>query len=89
VICNWTNIRQMLTAAGLRCPQEVGCACLCLFKPTPNLAGVASNMGLVGERVAGLLATLMRTERRGIPELATNTYVQGIWYDGSSAPHRK
>jgi LacI family transcriptional regulator len=89
VLCNWTNIRTMLTSAGFRVPQDLGCACLCLPKQTPSLAGIVSNMGLVGERVAALLATLMRTERRGVPALATTTYVQGIWYDGSSAPQRK
>lgn len=89
VICNWTNIRPMLGAAGYRCPEDIACACLCLRRRNRSVAGVVSNMGLVGERVAGLLATLMRTERRGIPELATATLVNGIWNDGATAPLRK
>lgn len=88
VICNWTNIRTMLSLAGYRCPDEVACACLSLSRRAPTLAGVVSNMGLVGQRVAALLATLMRAERRGVPELATTTLVNGIWHDGSSAPAR-
>ncbi len=89
VLCNWTNIRDMIERAGYRVPDEVACACLCLSRKNPRLAGIVSNMGLVGERVASLLATLLRTERRGIPERATDSYVQGKWYDGASAPLRK
>jgi LacI family transcriptional regulator len=88
VICNWTNIRGMLTAAGYGVPNEIACACLCLSRKNPALAGVVSNMGLVGQRAATLLATLLRSERRGLPALATTTLVQGNWYDGSSAPLR-
>lgn len=88
VLCNWTNIRTMVEAAGFRCPEEVACACLCLARRSPSTAGIVANMDLVGQRVAALLATLMRTERRGVPALATTTYVQGNWYDGPSAPSR-
>jgi LacI family transcriptional regulator len=88
VVCNWTNIKPMLAEAGYRCPQDIACACLCLTRRNANLAGIVSNMDLVGQRVVALLATLIRTERRGIPALATTTYVQGDWYDGSSAPPR-
>lgn len=86
VICNWTNIKTMVTGSGFRCPEDVACACVCLPRKHPTLAGVVANMDLVGQRVASLLATLMRTERRGIPALATTTYVQGTWHDGPSAP---
>lgn len=88
VICNWTNIKPMLAMAGYRVPHDIACACLCLSRRNPSLAGIVANMDLVGQRVTALLATLMRTERRGIPELATTTYVQGVWYDGTSAPAR-
>ncbi|HEU5077675.1 MAG TPA: LacI family DNA-binding transcriptional regulator [Opitutaceae bacterium] len=88
VVCNWTNIRTMITDGGFRMPQQVACACICLSRKNPALAGIVSNMGMVGERVTTLLATLLRTERRGVPELATHTYVEGKWYDGASAPLR-
>jgi LacI family transcriptional regulator len=88
VVCNWTNIRTMLVGAGFRCPDDVACACLCLGRRNPSLAGMLANMNLVGQRSAALLATLMRSERRGIPPSATTTYVQGNWYDGTSAPPR-
>lgn len=88
VLCNWTSIQKMVTSAGFNCPGDVACACLCLPRRHPELAGLSANMDLVGQRVAALLASLMRAERRGVPELATNTYVQGVWYDGPSASPR-
>ncbi len=89
VICNWTSIRQMLGDAGFQVPQDIACACLCLARKNAALAGIVSNMGLVGQRAATLLATLLRSERRGSIPLATTTLVQGNWYDGSSAPLRE
>lgn len=88
VVCNWTYIRTMVAEAGYRCPEDIACACLCLGRRNSALAGLVANMDLVGQRSAALLATLMRSERRGIPASATTTYVQGIWYDGTSAPPR-
>lgn len=89
VICNWTSIRQLLADAGYSVPHEIACACLCLSRKTSALAGIVSNMGLVGQRASTLLATLLRSERRHATTLATTTLVQGNWYDGSSAPLRE
>lgn len=88
VLCNWANIRAMITASGHRCPEDVACAGLCISKPTPGLAGIVSNMDLVGQRVMSLLATLLRSEQRGIPGIITHTRVKGDWHDGASAPHK-
>jgi DNA-binding LacI/PurR family transcriptional regulator len=89
VICNWTSIRQLLADAGYKVPRDIACACLCLSRKNAALAGIVSNMGLVGQRASTLLATLLRSERRHAPTLATTTLVQGNWYDGSSAPLRE
>lgn len=86
VMCNWLNIPELLTEAGLRVPDEVACACLCLLEPRPTLAGVVPNLPLIGTNAVSLLATLLRADERGVPETATTTYVQGIWQDGASAP---
>jgi hypothetical protein len=88
VICNWTSIRQLLAEAGYKVPHEIACACLCLSRKNTALAGIVSNMGLVGQRASTLLATLLRSERHHTAPLATTTLVQGNWYDGSSAPLR-
>jgi LacI family transcriptional regulator len=88
VACNWATIRSMVRQAGFPCPAAIACCCLCLVQPTPSLAGVITNLDLVGRRAVALLAGLLRHERRGIPALATQTYVEGTWHDGPSAPAR-
>jgi hypothetical protein len=79
----------LLADAGYKVPRDIACACLCLSRKNAALAGIVSNMGLVGQRASTLLATLLRSERRHAPTLATTTLVQGNWYDGSSAPLRE
>lgn len=86
LLCNWANVRTLITQAGFSCPEQVACAGLCISKPTPGLAGIVSNMDLVGQRVMSLLASLLRSEQRGSSECVTNTRVKGNWHDGSSAP---
>lgn len=88
VLCNWTNIRRMVGMAGYDCPREVACACLCLTRPMAALAGVVANLDLVGQRVVSLLAALLRSEQRGLPDSATSTFVEGYWHDGTSAPKK-
>jgi hypothetical protein len=50
------------------------------------LAGIVANMDMVGQRAVSLLASLLRSEQRGLPESATATFVEGHWHDGASAP---
>ncbi len=88
VICNWASIRRLVHAGGLACPQSVACACLCLRQPSPSLAGVVANLGLVGSQLTGMLAALLQSEQYGVPAAPTRSYVEGIWHDGASAPQR-
>ncbi|MFA5264603.1 MAG: LacI family DNA-binding transcriptional regulator [Opitutaceae bacterium] len=88
ILCNWTNIRNMIERAGFECPREVACACVCLPRRTRNLAGIVTNLEGVGERVTSLLVALLRMEQKGVPDFATRTYVRGKWSDGSSASPR-
>lgn len=88
VISNWTNIRRLLRAGGVRCPEEGACACMCLHQATPSLAGVVANLELVGSQVTRMLAALLRSEQYGVPETPTSTYVEGFWHDGGAAPPR-
>ncbi len=89
VLCNWTNIRAMIRAAGYACPGEVACACLCLPQPTPGLAGIVANFELVARQAIALLAAQLSIASHGTPPLATHTYVEGHWHHGTSAPQRR
>lgn len=88
VICNWGNTDRLLALAGLRVPQEVACACLCITKPFEHLAGIVPNLRLVGERAVSLIATQLKSGEFGVPEFASVTNVQSIWKDGATAPAR-
>lgn len=86
VLCNWSVIGDMLLSAGLLVPQEVACASLCLLDRSSGLAGVCPNPGVVGAKAVSLVAALLKSGERGVPQFASRTYVKSAWQDGSSAP---
>ena len=88
VLCTWATIADMIREAGFDCPGKVACASLCLSKPDPAVAGIVASLEPVGEQAASLLVAALRAETRGIPSLATATYVRGTWFDGATAPNR-
>ena len=90
VLCNWNSIQFMLEQEGLRVPEKVACACLCLCAPfVPGLAGVKPHLHLLGERAVSIVVAQLKTTERGVPECASSIYVQSVWQDGASAPQRR
>lgn len=85
VLCNWYIIDELLEAAGLRVPDEVACACLCLLDKSTRLAGVCPNLQMVGAKAMSLLTTLLKSGDRGVPEFASRTYVRSYWQEGQTA----
>ncbi len=88
VLCNRTNIDELILAAGLRVPGEVACASLSLLDEGAPLAGIFPNPRLVGAKAISLVTTLLKSGERGVPEFASRTYVTSRWQDGASAPPR-
>jgi LacI family transcriptional regulator len=88
VLCNWSNVDLICQEAGLRVPDEVACAGLCLCEPMPGAAGVVTNMGVVGREAVSTLARLLRSGQRGLPEYPVRTFIEGYWQDGPTAPAR-
>jgi LacI family transcriptional regulator len=89
VLCNWGNIDQLLQAEGLRIPEDIACASLCLCDPvTTGLAGVRPNLHLVGERAVSIVVAQLKSTERGLPDFPSSIYVQSVWQDGPSAPPR-
>jgi LacI family transcriptional regulator len=90
VLCNWMSIQLMLENEGLRVPDEVACACLCLCGEAPaNLAGIRPHLDLLGERVVSIVVSQLKSGQLGLPESASSVYVQSIWQEGPSAPARR
>jgi LacI family transcriptional regulator len=89
VLCNWMSVRTIITQAGLRVPDDVACACLCLCETAdPFLAGVRPHLHLVGERAVSIVVTQLKSGQPGLPEVPSSIYVQSTWQDGPSAPPR-
>lgn len=89
VLCNWATIRNMLEREGLRVPDDVACASLCICDPrSASMAGVRPYLNLVGERAVSIVVAQLKTSERGLPEFPSSIYVQSVWQDGDSAPRR-
>jgi len=88
VVSNWSEILPMVQATGLRVPDELACACLCLNDPDPRVAGVLQNHHAVGRRAAEAAAVAAKSNQRGIPSRPAAVYIAGRWQDGASAPRR-
>ncbi len=86
VLCNWSVIGEMLRAAGLLVPEQVACASLCLLDRGSELAGVCPNPGVVGAKAVSLVAAMLKSGERGVPQFASRTFVKSSWQDGASAP---
>ena len=79
----------MLEREGVRVPDEVACACLCICDPASEpMAGVRPYLNLVGERAVSIVVAQLKTSERGLPESPSSIYVQSVWQDGASAPRR-
>ena len=91
VICNWLSVRRIIEQAGLRVPDDVACACLCLCNDSApaGLAGVRPHLHLVGERAVSIVVTQLKSGQPGLPEVPSSIYVQSTWQDGPSAPSRR
>jgi LacI family transcriptional regulator len=90
VLCNWGSIQQLLRREGLRVPDDIACASLCVCDPVPaGLAGVRPYLDLVGERAVSIVVAQLKSTERGLPDFPSSIYVQSVWQDGDSAPPRR
>jgi len=89
VLSNWTALGLYLSGAGLRVPEDVACACLCLPEGLTDLAGVQPNLHMVGVKAVSLLTSQLKQGSRGISEFPSSTYVRSRWQDGQTAPRHK
>jgi LacI family transcriptional regulator len=89
VICNWSIIQSMLESEGLKVPEQVACAGLCLCDDSPpGLAGIRPDLQMLGERAVSIVVGQLKSAERGSPEFPSSLYVQSVWENGTSAPPR-
>lgn len=88
VLSNWSNMPELLRAAGFAVPAEVGLATLDQNPTRGATAGIRQSHDVVGERAVEGLALLMKTNQRGMIRLPNMTFVDGWWQDGPELPPR-
>jgi LacI family transcriptional regulator len=89
VLSNWSTMPELLRAAGLQVPADVGVATLDFNPRRGPVAGIRQSHELVGERAVEALALLMKTNQRGLIRLPNATQVNGVWQDGPDLPPRR
>jgi LacI family transcriptional regulator len=89
VISNWNNFPAILRLAGLRPPHEVVTASLDVTPGEGPAAGMRQNHRIVGERAVEQLASLMRSNMRGLVDTPNTTLIEGCWVNGAGVPRRR
>lgn len=82
-------VRERLGELGLAVPGDVAYVEIFLQDFDGRIAGVRQNCRHVGELAVDLLVGQLHLHRRGVPEFATTTLVEGTWFDGATLPPRR
>lgn len=77
-------VADWLREAGVRVPEQVAVAGLSNFHEAAGYAGVVEKSDLVGAAAVDAVVAQLQRNERGIPEHAKETYVKGVWRDGST-----
>ncbi len=87
IFCDQPALPAMLAKAGLRVPEDVGLAALCVTHCSAD-AGIDPHGLSIGESAARMLLLLLRTHERGLPKILKEILIKGAWVDGTSLPPR-
>lgn len=78
----------LIKKAGWRIPDDLACVTLGWSRNDKTMAGLDQHPFRVGKVAVDVLVQQIYDNRRGIPEFANDTLVDGRWVDGPSAPGR-
>lgn len=78
---------QMLSAQGVRVPQDVGVAAVTHFVRGTGLAGMEQDQELMGARAVELLTSRILEHDLALPHHPRIELVESQWIDGPSLPH--
>lgn len=88
VICDQSEMIQVLGAHQLNVPEDVAFAGLNVAATQGEVAGIVADHTRVGGQAVEQVVSLLRTNQRGLPATASCTYVPVHWHAGASAPAR-
>lgn len=89
VVSNWSGLPERLRLVGLRVPEDVAVAGLCLDVTEGELAGVKQQHALVGELAVDALVAKLDGRGSGADGGTRSIYVKGVWSYGRTAPFRE
>ena len=75
-------LRDLITRAGRRIPEDIGFAWLACPKLGDPLSGVWQNGKLTGAMAVDALISMVERNERGMPEQATTIMLEGQWNEG-------
>jgi len=87
VLTNIPQARDMLAAAGLRVPEDIGLAANSVLDGHAD-AGIHQTPEEIGRSAVLLLISLLHDNDRGFPSISHELLVKGRWVDGASLPRR-
>lgn len=88
IIGHSSRLVECVEAAGMRVPEDVGVVHLATDDDVADWAGICSNRRQIGATAIELLVSLMRNRQYGIPEIASDTTIEGTWHDGWTLVNR-
>lgn len=87
ILCDQPALPGLLKKAGLRAPEDVGLAALCVSHCSAD-AGIDPHGLAIGESAARTLLSQLRAHEYGVPEILKEVLIRGSWVDGASLPRR-
>jgi LacI family transcriptional regulator len=88
ILSNWAFVHPLFETMKIKVPQDLAFADLFLSDFSGSFAGVRQNHETVGALAVGIVASQLNSNKRGIPEFPTTTFIDGTWFDGASCPPR-
>ena len=88
ILTPYPELPAMMKTSGWRVPVDVGLASVTNSGEAID-AGVDQNAEEIGRVAVLVLLSLLYDNDRGIPPIAREVLIKGIWVDGASLPHRE
>lgn len=82
VVGQSSRLVESVEAAGFRVPQDVGVVHLATDDDVADWAGVSSNRRVIGATAVELTVSLIRNRQFGVPAIAPDTIIPGVWHSG-------
>lgn len=85
LISDWNQaVVDLCKANGYDVPRDLGFASLSLHRGKASMSGVLPSYERVGELAVDIVAQMLRSNERGLPDQAYHVFVDGAWEEGET-----